>query len=178
MIVSRPPAMNYEPIPDGLQPAVLVNYWDLGVQAKFSGERPKRRIAFVWELFATRRDGSHFVVAKEYAATLADSSNLRAILESWRGSPLNEHELEAFELDVLRGCPCTLDLVRRPKRTGRGDYVEVRSVFRALRDAPTWVPQTPETYMPEWVAQMMAEALPPEMAGELGPDDFSDDRPF
>lgn len=177
MIVARPNYPPLEPIPDGRQAAVLVNVFDLGIQASFPGERPKRKVALLWEFSVHRSDGTPFLVAKEYTATLADSSNLRAVLESWRGEPLTEAELEGFELDILKGRFCTLDLERRLKKNGRDTYVEVVGVYRARKGDPQWAPLTPEIYIPEWIAQKMSESIPPEALGDAG-NEYVEERPY
>jgi hypothetical protein len=177
MIVSRPEQQPYEPIPDGLQAAVLVNHFDLGFQAAFINENPKHKVALLWELAARRADGTRFTVAKEYTAILSDTAFLRQALESWRGLPLTEEELKSFELGYLHGTPCTLDLQRKLKRNGRDTFVDVVGVYRARKGDPLLTVETPDTFMPEWVAQKMADALPASSAAEFA-DEFVGDQPF
>ena len=177
MIVSRPELPPYEPIPDGLQAAVLVNHFDLGFQAAFVGERPKHKVALLWELAARKSEGSRFTVSKEYTAILSDSSNLRLMLENWRNGPLAESELRGFELGSLRGVQCTLDLVRKMKRNGRDTFVDVVGVYRPRKSAPVLKIETPEVFVPEWIAQKMSEALPVSAVEETA-DEYVGDRPF
>jgi|GEM_PF-6694464 len=178
MIVKRPELPPYEPIPDGLQAAVLANHFDLGFQASFAGEKPKRKVVMLWELAARKKDGTRFTVSKEYTASLADYANLRAVLENWRGGPLTEEELkEGFELAHLHGKQCTLELVRKLKRNGRDVYVDVAGVYRPRKKDPVLTVETPDTYIPDWVAQQMSEAI--SLAG--GPDEAGEyvgDQPF
>jgi hypothetical protein len=178
MIVSRPDLPPYEPIPDGLQAAVLVGHFDLGLQAGFVGEKPKHKVALLWELAARRADGKRFTVSKEYTAILADSANLRAILESWRGARLTEDELKGFELGHLHGRACTLDLQRRLKRNGRDTFVDVVGVYRPRKNDPVLKVETPEVFIPEWVAQKMSEALPAAAAQDFAADEYVGDQPF
>jgi hypothetical protein len=178
MIVSRPNYPPLEPLPVGLESAVLVAHFDLGIHADYAGERPKRKVAFLWELAACRSDGSHHLIAKEYNATLADSANLRAMLESWRGEPLAEAELERFELGILHGKFCTLDLVRKPKRYGPGTYVDVAAVYRPRKKDPPWIMATSSDYMPEWIAQRIAEALPETAFDDAAADEYVEMRQF
>lgn len=177
MIVSRPDQAPFEPLPDGLQAAVLVNHFDLSWQANFPGERPKRKVALLWELGVRRADGHRFTVSKEYTAVLGDSANLRIALESWRGAPLTDKELQGFELGSLHGLPCTLDLVRKLKRNCRDTFVDVVGVYRPRKNYLPMKVETPETFVPEWVAQKMADALPSVAADYLA-DEYVGDQPF
>jgi len=177
MIVSRPDLPPFEPIPDGLQAAVLVNHFDLGFQAAFVGERPKHKVALLWELSERKSDGKRFTVSKEYTAILSDSSNLRLMLENWRHGPLSESELRGFDLGSLHGVPCTLELARKMKRNGRDTFVDVVGVYRPRKSDPVMKVETPEVFIPEWIAQKMSEALPESAVGEMG-DEYVGDQPF
>jgi hypothetical protein len=164
----QPPA---EPIPRGRLPAVLAMHFDLGIHQDYPNERPKPKVALLFELAERRADGQRFTIGKEFTASLYDTANLRAFLEDWRGAPFSEAELERFKaegfaLEALHGKPCTLTIADKPRRTGRGCYAEIIGIARALRGAPELLVETPETYVPDWVALRMSEALPPEALGD------------
>lgn len=178
MIVCRPEQQPYEPIPDGLQAAVLVTHFDLGFQAAFIGENPKHKVAMLWELAERRSDGKRFTVGKEYTASLGDTANLRGVLESWRKGPLTEEELKGFELGYLHGTPCTLELQRKLKRNGRDVFVDVVGVYRPRKNDPVLKVETPETFVPEWIAQKIAEALPASAIEDPVADEYVGDQPF
>lgn len=179
----QPPA---EPIPRGRQPAVLALHYDLGVHQDYPNERPKPKVALLFELAERRADGQRFTIGKEFTASLYDTANLRGFLEDWRGTPeasepFTEAELarfkaQGFALEDLHGKNCTLTIADRPRRSGRGSYPEIVGISRALRGAVPLLVETPSTYIPDWVALRMSEALPPEALSE-GPG-FVDERPF
>ena len=157
--------------------AVLVNHFDLGLQADFVGEKPKHKVVLLWELAARKSDGSRFTVSKEFTASLGDYAVLRGILESWRGGPLTDKELEGFEITNLHGKQCTLELVRKLKKNGRDVFVDVAGVYRPRKNDAAMIIETPITFIPEWVAQKMSESLPPLVDSEMA-DQYVGDQPF
>jgi hypothetical protein len=55
-------------------------------------------------------DGRPFIVQKRYTASLNEKATLRKELESWRGRPFTQEELDAFDLDKLIGANCQLNI--------------------------------------------------------------------
>lgn len=154
---------DYEAPPLGFRRAVCVNFFDLGYQPSADGY-PLPKWAILFELEDTKSDGviRHTVVAL-YTASRHPKSNLRRDLESWRGKPFTDEELEEFDSENLVGVNALLKLVEKPKRDG-GTTVVVDSIHR-----PDWpmreiVAKTPRTYMPEFVQKMIEKQLPPPAA--------------
>lgn len=178
MTVSKP-QVTYEPLPTGLQDAILVAHYDLGLQPGFEG-KPTRKVAVMWELAQTRLEGTHFHICEEYSATLHEDSNLRGMLEEWKGEPLSAAEDEGFPLESLHGLPCTLDIVKRARESTGRTYHKVVHVYRRRKNAPTWTPELSETYLPEWIVRKITNQL--DLGQGMVPfpksDEFDEGMPF
>jgi len=48
--------------------------------------------------------------------SLNEKSNLRQMLNSWRGKALTEDEAKAFDLAKLIGAPCMVNLIHQPSK--------------------------------------------------------------
>lgn len=96
----QPPA---EPIPRGRQPAVLALHYDLGIHQDYPNERPKPKVALLFELAERRADGQRFTIGKEFTASLYDTANLRGFLEDWRGDARGERALHRGRARALQG---------------------------------------------------------------------------
>lgn len=84
---------------------------DLGVQETNFGPKHKVYVRFsVPDQEMENKDGERFQmsIGSQFTASLSPKANLRKMLESWRGMPFTEAELEAFDLSKLLGKPATL----------------------------------------------------------------------
>lgn len=85
---------------------------DLGMQdAGKYGMKHKIYLRFsVPDQTGETEDGEkfQFSIGCKYTASLGKKANLRKALESWRGKPFTEEELENFELTNLLNAPATL----------------------------------------------------------------------
>jgi len=164
MIVSKNP-VEYELLPNGLQPAVCVAVFDLGLQKGYM-DKVQHKLAIMWELEARREtDGEHFLATKKYTACLEERANLTADLQSWRGKAFSPEELLGFDLDKILGKPCQLNLVQVTKTNG-DPFVEVSAVLPPPRGWAAFVPETDPGFVPAWVATAIAQQLEaPEPSG-------------
>jgi len=173
-MVVKDEARDFEPIPTGVQQAVCSAIHDLGMQEGFAG-KPTHKLAIVWELEERRTEGefagTRFIVCKTYTASLNERSNLSKDLESWRGKAFTPDERTGFELDVLLGVNCNLNLVEKTSNSGR-TFVNVASITGLHKGQKRMKPDQPG-YMPQWIARMVGEDN-----GIPGPDEFDDDIPF
>jgi len=179
--------VNYELLPTGVLPAVLVTYYDLGVQKGYQGKL-QHKVALLWELDARKGDGSRFLATKQYTVSLSEKSNLRSDLQSWRGRAFTEDELRNFDLDSILGKPCQLNLVQIAKANG-DPFVEVQAVLRPPKGWQPIVPETAPDFVPPWVRtayinQLEAPAAPDviaeyQSASGSGRQSYNDDEiPF
>jgi hypothetical protein len=121
--------------PAGAHAAVLVGLIDLGTHEETykrdDGAEKKedsRKVLMAWELSgeidpATKQP---FVVTKDYNLTFGSKSNLRKLVQSWAGRELGEGE--EFDLSVLLGKPCLVNVVHKTSANSGNPYAKVDSV--------------------------------------------------
>lgn len=121
----------FDPAPDGMHPAVCVDVVDMGViESTYSGKtKQQHKVRLVWEIAATRDDGSQYLVQKRYTASLHEKAALYKDLKSWRGRAFTPEELRGFDVEKLLHVPCTLMLVHE-EREGTV-YANISAIGRA-----------------------------------------------
>lgn len=83
------------------------------------------RIRIEWELpnethvFNEEKGEQPFVVAKDFTLSLHEKSSLRPFLNSWRGKTLTDEECNAFDVAVLLGKPCMLNVIHKESKNGK-----------------------------------------------------------
>lgn len=139
---------SFEPVPEGLHPAVCWVVCDLGIQRKggqFPGESRQVYLGFeISDKFIEfEKDGTTQRGPMRIGMTITNSlnerANLRKYLEKWRGRPFTEVELKGFDLGKLVGLSCQLVVTHTTK--GDKTYANIDNILRA---APGLVPHTPE----------------------------------
>lgn len=90
------------------------------VMESFMGEgKLLRKVRIGWELptelkvFNEDKGEQPRVISKEYTLSLNEKANLRKILASWRGKDFTEAEAKAFDISVLVGKPCMLNIIHK-----------------------------------------------------------------
>ena len=122
---------NFIPCPPGQHSAVCVDIVDMGLlEVKFGKEAPKsqHKIRIVWQVEEVMADNRPFIVQRRYTLSLHEKATLRKDLESWRGKQFTAEELEGFDLEVLLGIPCLLNVIQE-KKDG-STYANVASIMR------------------------------------------------
>lgn len=132
--VGATPASSIPPHPSGTYQAVCVDVVNLGILGTPWG--PKKKVRLYWETAETYVDARtgeerRYIISQSYTATLTEGSNLRKDLQSWRGQPFTDEELQGFELDRLVGANCILS-ISQGKGT-RGEYAFVTSIAKAMK---------------------------------------------
>lgn len=109
---SQPDGKEYPQPKPGNQPAILVAIVDLGTVTKSyqNQEYAAHELYFGWELVKQPRpDGAgNFLVGRAFTRSLAESANLKAFLEGWRGRQLGKDE--KLDLAILLGKACLLNV--------------------------------------------------------------------
>lgn len=114
-------------VPDaGSHPAVLVALIDLGTHDEEFDDKKKqtkvikqiRKVYMAWELPTEAKPGGggNFVVARDYGLFFSQNSNLRKMVEKWRGRGLDDGE--EFDLTKLLGKSCLISLVQKVSQNG------------------------------------------------------------
>lgn len=173
---------DYAPIPTGMHRAILINYFDVGLQPGFQGDMPRKKVVLLWELEARNdKTGKKFTITKTYTQSIGDKSNLGNDLSSWRGRPFNADEKKAFNMDNIKGKPCQVNVL--PKEPG-SEKVKLTAVLPADKSRPYWAPETMRDYVPNFVTKMLETRIPetpkqssPRITAQVGADGFVDDIP-
>lgn len=151
-IVAKSSGTNFVPAPSGAHSAVCVDVVDLGMlEVSFGGKKKtQHKIRMVWQIAEVMPDNKPFIVQKRYTLSLHEKAGLRKDLESWRGKAFTADELEGFDLEVLIGVTCLLNVLQ-VQRDG-DTYANVVSIMRLpkgveplkARDYVRTIDRTPE----------------------------------
>src|SRR5262245_32409913 len=130
---------NSNPAPAGTHPAVCVDVIDHGlVDVNYQGKtEQKHKISIVWQIAG--EDGQLFLVRRRYTASLHEKATLRRDLESWRGRPFTDQELQAFDLETLLSVPCLINIIHETRNGSV--YANVASVMRLPKGMIAPVPR-------------------------------------
>lgn len=156
----------FERCPEGNHVAICYMVCDLGMhESSYQGKtKLKRKVRIAFELpNELMEDGKPFSVSGEYTLSLDKKSNLRPILESWRGKQFSEDELKGFDLFNVLGHGCMVNVVH--SNANEKTYVNVASVARLPKGMTTDLPVnkiikfsleggeniTPYNELPEWL---------------------------
>jgi hypothetical protein len=115
---------DFDPVPEGSHLAVCDMFVDLGMQDSHFG--PKHQIYLRWQIPSLRityeKDGENIdqpmAVGSFYTLSLSEKSNLRPILQSWRGKAFTPDELKKFDVTTVLGKPCMVTVFHKPKAEG------------------------------------------------------------
>lgn len=122
------------PAPAGAHVARAVRVIDLGTQAD-NGQfglkiQPKLMVTFELpnelHVFKPENGEEPYVVSIEWTNSLHEKAGMRKALESWRGRPFTEQELEGFNVGKLAGAACLLNVIHKKK--GENTYANIASI--------------------------------------------------
>jgi hypothetical protein len=88
------------------------------------------KVRIGWELptelrvFKEENGEQPVVIDKEYTLSMSEKSNLRQMLKSWRGKDFTEEEAKAFDITVLLGKPCLINIIHKPSKTDPARHYE------------------------------------------------------
>ncbi len=117
------------PAPEGNHAARCVSMLDLGTQKnRFDETKPaQRKVQLVFELpDEMREDGKPFLLRQKFTLTMHEKGSLRKFLQAWRGKPFTEEEAKRFDVTVLLGKPCMLNVLHEQK--AEKTYANIASV--------------------------------------------------
>ncbi len=152
----------FEPCPAGMQQAVCCDVIDLGIMETTFGQ--KWKIDIRWQSADLMSDERPYIINKRYTLSLNEKATLRHDLESWRGRPFNEAEIEGFDVERLIGANCLLNVVHKQGSKG-GTFANVVSITPIMRS------MVPIKVTADYV-RVTARPTTPE-ASQTGPDDDS-----
>ena len=138
-----------ELIPAGTYVARCYSVIHLGhVTQKYMGEeKVVDLVRFTWELptelkcFNQDKGMQPCAISKEMTFSLNEKSNLRAMINAWRGKALTEEEAKAFDLAKLIGAPCMINLIHQPSKSNPEKVYERIAAVMPMMKGMTCPPQ-------------------------------------
>ena len=121
---------DFDPAPPGLHHSVCVDVVNLGWQETKFGK--KKQVKIVWQTKTKDAKGRRFQIRGTYTQSLNEKSNLRHILETWRGRPFTPEELREFDVEKLIGVNCQIQVIHRASQKGRV-YANAQAIVPAVK---------------------------------------------
>lgn len=125
----------FKMVPAGAHLAVCDQVIDLGIQDGGQYE-PRQKIYLRWQIPGERveweKDGRTMegpaVIGRTFSLSLSEKSNLRPVLESWRGRPFTAQELRGFDIKNVLGAPCMVQVTHETLRDGK-QFAKVAAIM-------------------------------------------------
>lgn len=119
---------DFEICPSGMHLARCYRLVDIGTQqSEYMGtQKFLHKITLAWEVHGTddagqpirMLDGRPFGIFKNYTLSWSEKANLRLDLQSWRGKPFNQEEMQKFDLKNILGVWCMLNVIEHVGKNG------------------------------------------------------------
>ena len=117
---------NYTPMPQGNYVARCYQMIEIGtVEEDYQGEKKtakKVRLGFEFptelKVFKEENGEQPYVLSKEFTLSMHEKSSLRKFLEAWRGKAFADHEAKSFDITVLMGKACMINVVHKDSDKG------------------------------------------------------------
>lgn len=127
---------DYTPIEAGNYPAICYEMIHIGtVEEEIMGTKKKlNKVRLSWELpteMKVWKDGEPerpAAISKEFTLSMNEKATLRKCLASWRGKDFTEEQAKEFDITVLLGKPCMLNVIHKSSKDGAKTYAEIGSV--------------------------------------------------
>lgn len=157
LIARESSGKDFDPVPAGMHQAVCYGIVDLGTQQPMNPQhKPAHKVVFLWEIPSERveftRDDKKYNlprgISRMITLSLSAKSNLRPMLESWRGRPFTPAELEGFDLKTVLGANCLLNVIHAPGQGANAGktYANVSSVNPLAKGMPRLTPENPTLF--------------------------------
>lgn len=127
-IIASDSGSSFTPAPEGTWMAVCADVVDLGMVETMYGN--KHKIRLVWQLepeAGKTSEGKPLDARARFNLSLHEHSSLRPFLEAWRGKKFSAEELKGFDLEVLIGVCCQLQILHEVK--GDKTYANVTAIM-------------------------------------------------
>ena len=133
---------DFTPIEAGLHPAICFGIYDLGVQPSNNPSfKDAHKVLLNFEVTGERgqfeRDGKLTdlprAISKEYTLSIGPKSNLLRDLNGWRGKPFTEEEAKGFEIGVLSGVNCMLNITHKVSMSNQKTYANITSIVPPIK---------------------------------------------
>jgi len=179
-IIATTSSGEFEMIPSGSFIARCYKMIDVGTHTVSWGDepiKPQRQVYLFWEILededgekVAMKDGRPFSVQNRYTLSTHPKSKLRQIVDTWRGKALTDSEAIDFDVAVLAGQYCRLQ-INHVEANGK-TYANVTAVGFTKKkptgqnEVTVWSVAEPNmeqlSTMPQWLQDKIAESM--EMA--------------
>jgi hypothetical protein len=161
----------FAPAPEGLWDGMCIDVVDKGIVPTQWG--PKHKVQFRWVVNAEpkRTDGKPHMISMSYNNTLDEKSNLRKMLELWRGRKFTPEELKKFDLETTLNAPCQIQVAQDMGEDG--DPYAFPQVVMKARPGPRVL--APEGYVRE---QNRPGYKPPHVNGNVDAEQPEDEPDY
>jgi hypothetical protein len=130
-----------------------------------------QKVVIMFELSERIKEGDF--ANQRFTASLGEKSKLRPFLESWKGKAFTPEGLQAFDLELLIGVNCQVNLIEKDRRGG-GKTIIIASIGPRRQDLEKMDPELPRDFAPKWIKDIIEEQKP---ASEPT-SEFTDDIQF
>jgi len=136
-IIAKNSGQSFDLIPAGTYLARCYQMLEIGtVKENFQGkDKDQHKVRIGWELplerkvFNEQNGEQCYVISKEYTLSMHEKSNLRKMLEAWRGQGFTEDQAKAFDITKLLGVACMINIIHKPSKDGTRQYSEIAGVI-------------------------------------------------
>lgn len=117
IIATKTEGTNISPVPNGNHIAICYEMIEIGTVYNETHQKHEKKVRIGWELclekkqFKPDEPAKPYVINREFTLSMHEKSTLRQFLESWRGKKFTDDESRAFDVTVLLGKPCLLNVV-------------------------------------------------------------------
>lgn len=133
-IIAENNGSNFTLIPAGNHIARCYQMIQIGTVVEKSGiyaGKESHKVRLTWETPDEQHDFGKglqpFSISKEFTLSMNEKATLRKMLESWRGKAFTEDEAKAFDITVLLGKACMLNVIHKTSAQGK-TYAEISSI--------------------------------------------------
>jgi hypothetical protein len=142
LVLPKKEESNFETTPAGVYTAVCYRVIDLGTQLEGFGDEEKKskhKIMISWELHGEHymQDGRPFSVHKKYTFSSNEKSSLRKHLEAWRGMAFTDEDFGKFDIGVLIGKACMMQMVHNISEKDGNTYANISSIMKLPKGMAT-----------------------------------------
>jgi hypothetical protein len=152
IIASAKAGGDFKPCPAGVHDAVCAFVEDIGHEHSDLYNKFIHKVVIGWEVNEPMSDGRPYTISKRYTVSLSDKALLRKDLEGWRGQKFTDEQLKGFDLEVLRGKQCQLQIIHNEK--GGKTYANIQTVLPKGKHSPAIA--VVATEIPEWIGEVRA----------------------
>lgn len=167
-IIAKNTAQTRELIETGLHVARCFKMIELGTCTEnVMGQiKQLQKVNLTWELplltkvFDEAKGPQPLVISKEYTVSMGEKANLRKALESWRGKPFTEEQAKSFDITILLGQPCMLNITHKPSKADASKiYEEISAITPPMKGLtiPAQVNPSVELSYDKWNEKMFEE---------------------